>query len=143
MDPRDRDLAHRRARDGDVIRRFRTLIHSDRGASVNLLLIHTVGAKSGVPRVTPLTCAPVREGWLVAAAKAGSPRNPGWYHNAVARPDLTVEVAGEGAVPVRAIPVHGRERDRAWQRLLEVNPRLRGYEMRTTRLIPVLRLVRR
>ncbi|WP_396657652.1 nitroreductase family deazaflavin-dependent oxidoreductase [Microbacterium sp.] len=143
MDPRDRDLAHRRARDGEVIREFRSSIRSDRRAPVNLLLIHTVGAKSGVPRVTPLTCALSREGWLVAAAKAGSARNPGWYHNAVAHPDLTVEVAGEGAVPVRAVELHGRARDLAWRRLLEVNPRLRGYARRTTRSIPVLRLMRR
>src|SRR5215467_16356574 len=49
-----------------------------------LLLLHTVGARSGQPRVNPMMYQRVPRGYAVFASKGGAPVNPGWYHNVLA-----------------------------------------------------------
>ena len=63
--------------------------------NMNLLLLHTTGAKSGQPRLNPV--AFLREGdvYVIFASKAGAPSNPAWYYNLVANPDVEVEVGTE------------------------------------------------
>ena len=66
-----------------VINEFRA--HGGRvdigGFGTNLVLIHSLGARSGVERVHPV--APLRDGhdWLIVASTGGSPTNPAWYYN--------------------------------------------------------------
>ncbi|MEV6814530.1 nitroreductase/quinone reductase family protein, partial [Micromonospora sp. NPDC051296] len=50
-------------------------------AGAPLLLLHTVGAKSGQPRVNPVMYQKVDDGYAVFASKGGAPTNPDWYHN--------------------------------------------------------------
>src|SRR5262245_35732284 len=66
-----------------------------------LLLLHTVGAKSGREHVTPLVYLPDGDRYVVIASKGGAPTNPDWYYNLLAHPDVTVEV-GTDTVAVRA-----------------------------------------
>ncbi|WP_425562086.1 nitroreductase family deazaflavin-dependent oxidoreductase [Microbacterium kribbense] len=114
-----------------------------RGRGASLLLIHTVGARTGATHVTPVTgIRQGDDGWLVSAAKAGSDRSPAWYFNAIAHPEVVIEAPGEGAIPVRATELHAEARNVAWARFLAKSSRFRRYETRTTRTIPVLRLTR-
>ena len=111
-----------------------------------LVLLHTIGARSGQPRINPVMGLPDGDGWLVAASKAGAPDHPDWYHNLLAHPDITVET-GDGQ-QVRTVDVHatdltGEERDAAWERFKQASDGFREYEERTTRVIPVLRLAPR
>lgn len=110
----------------------------------DLVLIHHRGAKTGRERIAPTMA--LRQGsdaWLVAASKAGAPDNPGWFHNLVANPDVTIETPDDGTVPVHADVLHGRDRDEAWERFTQAAPGFRDYEQRTTRIIPVVLLRRR
>jgi deazaflavin-dependent oxidoreductase (nitroreductase family) len=109
-----------------------------------LVLLHHVGARSGEERVSPVMgLRQDADSWLVAASKAGAPDNPAWFHNLVANPEASIEVPGEGTVPVRAERLHGTDRDAAWERFTQAAPGFREYEQRTTRTIPVLVLRRR
>lgn len=108
-----------------------------------LVLLHHIGARSGVERLTPVMA--IREDadtWLIAASKAGAPDNPAWFHNLLAHPDVDIETP-EGVVPVRATRLEGEERDAAWARFTTASPGFKAYEEKTERVIPVLALRRR
>ena len=135
-------LQVRASRDGAVIREFRLNQGSVGAWGTSLLLLHTIGARSGRAHVTPVTSIAIGDGaWFISASKAGARRNPAWYHNVLAHPDVVVEVPDRGAVRVRAFELSGRDRDEAWARFLAMSPRFGGYEAGTARLIPVFRLV--
>ena len=57
-----------------------------------LLLLHTVGARSGQPRVNPMMYQDIGDGVAVFASKAGAPTNPDWYHNLRANPRVSAEI---------------------------------------------------
>ena len=104
-----------------------------------LLLLHTKGAKTGRPRVTPLMYLPDEGGYFVFASKGGAPTNPDWYHNLVADPEVTIEV-GTDTVPARATVVASAERDEIYARQVERRPQFGEYERNTNRTIPVVTL---
>ena len=102
-----------------------------------LLLLHTVGAKSGQPRVTPVMYQDIGDGVAVFASKAGAPTNPAWYYNLLASPRASAEI-GAGTVEVVAREADGAERDRIWEAQKRDYPGFADYERKTTRQIPVI-----
>jgi deazaflavin-dependent oxidoreductase (nitroreductase family) len=106
-----------------------------------LLLVTTTGARSGRRRTTPLVYLPDGERCIVFASHQGAARHPDWYHNLVAQPIVTLEV-GSGSYEARAFTLEGDERDRLWQRQVELHPRFGEYQTRTSRRIPVVALER-
>ncbi|SDR83590.1 nitroreductase/quinone reductase family protein [Microlunatus soli] len=117
---------------------------STMGFGRGLVLVHHRGAKSGTERINPL--AAIRESddsWLIAASAGGADANPAWYHNLLAHPDVTIETPDDGVVSVRARDLPRPERDVAWSRFTEMSDGFAGYEKKTSRVIPVLRLTRR
>ena len=60
-----------------------------------VLVLHNKGAKSGIVRETPLLYAMDGDNVIVVASKAGSPKNPGWYHNLKAHPEVEVHRKGK------------------------------------------------
>ena len=108
---------------------------------MNLLVLTTVGRKSGQARPTPLAWFPgPDDGWLVVASAGGATANPAWYLNLAARPDeVTVEQGGR-KVAVTARELHGAEREQAWQRIVTEAENFRRYEETTDREIPVIQL---
>jgi deazaflavin-dependent oxidoreductase (nitroreductase family) len=112
-----------------------------------LLLLETIGARTGKRRLTALGWFPddeaARRAWLVVASGAGSAQHPSWYFNLARRPnDVSIEVDGEH-VPVRAESLHGPERERAWTRVVALAPGYGKYASDTDREIPLVRLVPR
>jgi deazaflavin-dependent oxidoreductase (nitroreductase family) len=105
------------------------------GAS--LLLLHTIGAKTGAERVNPLMYRPEGNALVVFASKAGAPTNPDWYHNLLANPKVTVEVGTETRDVVARV-AEGGERERIWAAHKEAAPGFADYERKTTRQIPVV-----
>jgi deazaflavin-dependent oxidoreductase (nitroreductase family) len=106
-----------------------------------ILLLHTLGAKSGQARTTPLLYTPLGDAFVIVASKAGAAHHPAWYHNLRAHPDAVgVELAGR-RVPVRPRVVEGAEREELWHR---VNENYNGYETYQgragDRIIPVVLL---
>ena len=106
-----------------------------------MLLLHTTGAKTGKERVNPLVYATDGDNLVVFASKAGAPTHPDWYHNLVANPDVTAEVATD-TVLMRARVAEGDERERIWSRQVQVMPGFAEYQANTSRTIPVVVLER-
>jgi deazaflavin-dependent oxidoreductase (nitroreductase family) len=125
-----------------MIRRFRRSAASD-GKTMGMdgLVLTTVGAKTGQRRQTLLGTFPDGDGaWLIIASAGGQMKNPAWYHNLAAHPDQAqIEVGGK-TVDVTATQLAGQERDAAWQRITAAQPRYVGYEKKTDRVMPVIRL---
>jgi deazaflavin-dependent oxidoreductase (nitroreductase family) len=107
-----------------------------------LLLLHTVGAKSGTPRINPIMYQQVGDDLAVFASAAGSDKHPDWFHNLVAHPDVRVEV-GTDTVEMRARITDGDERRSIWETQKERYPGFAEYEAATDREIPVVILERR
>jgi deazaflavin-dependent oxidoreductase (nitroreductase family) len=110
----------------------------------NALVLTTTGAKSGAERTTPVGYFPGPDGsWLIVASAAGAQGNPAWYYNLAAHPDqVQIEIEGR-KVPVTAEQLHGADREQAWQQITTAAPRFAGYQQKTDREIPVIRLVAR
>ena len=130
----DRIIAEFRDNDGRVGGPFE---------GAKLLLLHTTGAKSGQQRVSPVMYFAEPEGLFVIASKAGSPENPAWYHNLLANPVVHVEQATDDGIAqfdATAEPVQRAERDTLYARIAARNPGFAGYQRKTDRIIPMVRL---
>ena len=102
-----------------------------------ILLLNTIGRKSGKKRATPLLYVVEDEDYVIIASKGGTPSHPAWYLNLKANPDATVEV-GNRKVRVRAEKVDGEEKERLWKKMAEMHPTYDDYQKKTKREIPLL-----
>jgi deazaflavin-dependent oxidoreductase (nitroreductase family) len=107
----------------------------------SLLLLHTVGAKSGEPRINPVACIHDGDRLVIIASKGGAPTNPDWYHNILANPLVTVETGSE-QFQARATVAVEPERTRLYDQMVEMMPGFADYREKTTRVIPVIILTR-
>lgn len=115
----------------------------DKFQGMDLLYLTTVGAKSGQERQSTVTrFADGEDAWLVVASAGGSAHNPAWYHNIAAHPDQVWIEFGGHRLRVTPAQLDGEERAQAWQRITSSQPRYSGYESKTDRVIPVIRLTR-
>jgi deazaflavin-dependent oxidoreductase (nitroreductase family) len=103
-----------------------------------ILITHT-GAKSGVRRTQPLVHFDIDGERYIVASYAGAPKNPAWFHNLLAHPEVTVEV-GTDTYEATAAPVDPEERDRLYRIIAERMPNFAEYEAKTDRVIPIVRL---
>ncbi|GHO46757.1 nitroreductase family deazaflavin-dependent oxidoreductase [Ktedonospora formicarum] len=110
-------------------------------AGGRLLLLNTVGAKSGEKRTTPLGFVDDGDSYVVAASMLGAPKHPAWYHNIVANPEVTVEIGGE-AFTTTAVIASGEEYRRLFAKFNEVSSFLAEHQAKTTRQIPLIVLKR-
>ncbi len=109
-------------------------------AGTTLILIHHIGARSGVERITPLGCFPHGDGrFVIVASSGGSPAHPDWYYNLKANPRITVEV-GAQTFTVLADELAGVTRAELWPKLVAEYPTLGEHQARTTRQFPVFML---
>jgi deazaflavin-dependent oxidoreductase (nitroreductase family) len=102
-----------------------------------MLLLHHRGAKTGNLRVNPLAYRRDGDNFVIFASMGGAPKNPDWFHNLVANPEVEIEVGTE-TFPVTARVASGDERERLWSLQKEERPTFADYERRTTRQIPVI-----
>jgi len=106
-----------------------------------LLLLTTTGAKSGKTYTNPLAYTKDGDRFVVIASFGGAPKNPSWYNNLVAHPEVTVEVGSE-RFKAKATVTTGEERQRLYDRQAEQIPAFAEYAKKTTRKIPVIVLTR-
>jgi deazaflavin-dependent oxidoreductase (nitroreductase family) len=106
-----------------------------------LLLLTTKGAKSGLMRTNPLAYLADGADFVVVASYAGAATSPPWYHNLLANPDVEVE-AGAERVAARAEVVEEPERSALYEKMESVMPAFSEYRSKTTRIIPVVKLIR-
>ncbi|GAC70505.1 nitroreductase family deazaflavin-dependent oxidoreductase [Gordonia soli] len=105
------------------------------------LILHTVGRKSGEPRTSPVNWFPGPDGSrIIVASAAGAPKHPAWYHNIGAHPDqVAIEVDG-ATIPVVAAELEGAEREQVWAEISGASAQFAGYQEKTDRRLPVIRL---
>jgi deazaflavin-dependent oxidoreductase (nitroreductase family) len=108
-----------------------------RGRSV--VLLTTVGARTGRLRKTPLMRVTHGGVYAVVASMAGANRHPSWYVNALAHPRVELR-DGDRGLDLVAREVTGAERARWWSRACTVFPSYVDYQSRTRRRIPLLLL---
>lgn len=107
---------------------------------MQILNLTTIGAKSGKPRTVPLVAIPFENDQLVLiASNWGQQKNPAWYYNLVANPDVTVTRDGRSQT-YAARETDGDERAACWQTAVETYAGYSAYERRTNRRIPVILL---
>ena len=127
-------------------------------AGLPVLLIETIGRKSGKRRETALTYMPYSsdhggpsghgdsssdgDRYVVIASVLGEPRHPAWYLNLQTDPKIAVTI-GPDRIAVEARDAEGDERERIWDALIEISPDYSAYRDRTERRIPVVVLCRR
>lgn len=106
-----------------------------------IVLLTTIGNKSGQPRTVPVMAFEDGGDRIVIASKGGSPEHPAWYKNLSKTPEVTVEVRGR-KYRARAQDIAGAERARIWTMVVAKMPQFGRYEQKTAgrREIPVVRL---
>jgi deazaflavin-dependent oxidoreductase (nitroreductase family) len=127
---------------GKVIEEFRT-----NGGKVGgffegapLLLLHHTGAKTGAERVNPLVYQQVGDSYAIFGSAGGQPRDPQWFRNLLAHPDVTIEV-GTTTARVRARVAGPERRAAIWATQKERMPNFADYEKTAApREIPVILL---
>jgi len=114
----------------------------------SLVIMHTIGAKSGQERLVPVAGFRTDDGWMVVASAAGSPKHPGWYHNLIKHPEFEIEYAAEGdgidTAKVRVTEItDDAAYDAAWKTVTDTMPGFLEYPKTTQgRRMPILHLTR-
>jgi deazaflavin-dependent oxidoreductase (nitroreductase family) len=110
-------------------------------AGAPLLLLTTTGAKSGQQRTSPVVYSTDGDRLVIIASYAGAPKNPAWFNNLVANPEVTVEIPGE-TFAARAVVAGTADRERLYAAHAAMMPAFNEYQTKTTRVIPVVSLER-
>jgi deazaflavin-dependent oxidoreductase (nitroreductase family) len=117
------------------------MISSGRFKGARLLLLTTMGAKSGKERINPLAFTRDGGDYVIFASKGGSPTHPDWYYNVLANSEVSVEVATQTSVEqfaAHARIAEGEERQRLYDAQPAVMPGLVAAQKKTSREIPVV-----
>jgi deazaflavin-dependent oxidoreductase (nitroreductase family) len=109
-------------------------------AGKKMLLLHTTGRKSGNEHVVPVRYFDIDGQRIIAGSAAGATTDPQWYRNAVANPDVTIEI-GEDTMPVHAEVIGEPARSAYWEEVVADDPGFGEYPKKTSRVIPLLALV--
>lgn len=125
----------------NVVKQFRAGGEIEGLHRERLVLLTTVGRRTGRRITTPMMFHREGDRLLVMASDAGSPRVPDWYRNLVADPHVAVEI-GDECYRVLAVPAEGAERERLWATITENYPFFADHQVKAGRTIPVVVLTR-
>ncbi len=114
-----------------------------RDTGLPIVIVTTVGNKSGKVRKTPLMRVEHGGEYVLVASKGGAPEHPSWYHNLVANPDRVAIQDGPEPFDVEVRELTGEERELWWSRAVAAFPPYAEYAERASRLIPVFLASRR
>ena len=104
----------------------------------SVLLLHTVGRKSGKPYVTPLSYYRDGENYLVVASNWGKEGQPDWFRNLRQQPQLTIQVKDVSLQVEARTAAEGDEYTRLWKAVTSQNPQYVAYQKAVTRQIPIV-----
>jgi deazaflavin-dependent oxidoreductase (nitroreductase family) len=111
---------------------------------MDVLILHTVGRRSGETRETPVAWFADGEDARLIVASGGGSQHPDWYGNLMAHADRAlIELPSSDAAPVRPHRLDGADREQAWQRIAAAQPRIAKYQSKSDREYPVVRLTLR
>ena len=101
-----------------------------------ICLVEMTGAKSGKQKTIPLMYVPHDEGVVLVASMGGAPKNPVWYYNLKAHPQVKITQGGETRV-LTVVEVDAGKKAELWPTCVEHYPPYQEYQERTSRDIPV------
>ena len=104
-----------------------------------VLILTTKGRKSGRPWTVPLLSFKDKDDYILVASNGGQDFHPAWYLNLQANPEVVIEVKDKKQT-ARAEEIKGAERDQLWSLIVSKAPAYGGYEKKTEREIPLVRL---
>jgi deazaflavin-dependent oxidoreductase (nitroreductase family) len=107
---------------------------------MDVLLITTIGRKTGISRTNAVTYLWDSGRFVVCAAYGGEIVHPAWYLNLMAVPRATVDIGMEQLEVTAEVLPDGPERDRLWGRLAQATPMYGRYQTMTSRLFPIVLL---
>ena len=119
-----------------VIRFSRGHIGSQLGTQ-NILLLHSLGHRSGKHHVTPIAYFKTDGFYFLIGSNWGKGQNAGWFHNLMAEPRTIIEVKGK-KISVEARQAESPEYDRLWKYAIEHHPPYLHYKEMTKRHIPIM-----
>lgn len=109
-------------------------------AGNKILLLTTIGNKSGQARTVPLVYFEDDGKTYIVASAGGAPAHPAWYKNLSAKPEVTIEM-GSKKLSAKAVTTERAERDPVFEKIKKKMPQFAGYEKKAAgRVIPVVRL---
>jgi deazaflavin-dependent oxidoreductase (nitroreductase family) len=114
----------------------------DRALGCDVVLLETIGRRTGTPHEVPLFAFRDGNRTVVIASRGGNARPPAWYLNLRAHPDAVLR-RHDAAYTVRARDAVGQERERLWSIATRAYPGYETYRERTRRAIPVVVLEER
>ena len=111
-----------------------------RMAGLNLLLLSTIGRKSGKQRTTPLGYFEHDGGYVITASNAGADRHPGWFLNLRDNPHVQIRIKDK-EMPAIAQVIGPELRKELWEKLVSLSPQYGQYATSTKRVIPMVLLI--
>ncbi len=102
-----------------------------------ILILHTIGRKSGQERAIPIAYFDYEDRFLIVASNWGKDKNPDWYLNLKRNPHAKLEINGE-LISAIAREAQGEEYNRLWKFATERNPPYLDYQKMTPRHIPIM-----
>lgn len=109
---------------------------------LGVVLLTTVGAKTGKRRTTPVAFVRREGGYLVIASNGGQPHHPAWYVNQKKTGTMHIQIM-DREMDVDVTDLTGEAYEQAWKDVLAVAPAYGDYKKKTTRRIPILLLKER
>lgn len=138
---------HRKSDIGIILQRFFMRVHiffyQRTGGVIGgnlgrpMLLLTTIGRKSGQERITPIFYFPDGDRFILIASNSGAPQHPQWCFNLQASSLAKVQI-GRNIIAVTAQQADGEERQRLWSLITAKYPAFNAYQKRTMREIPVV-----
>jgi deazaflavin-dependent oxidoreductase (nitroreductase family) len=111
---------------------------------MDVLILHTVGRRSGESRETPVAWFADDEDTRLIVASGGGSQHPDWFANLMEHSDqASIELPDSDTVPVTPHRLDGADREQAWQRIATAQPRIAKYQSKSDREYPVVRLTLR
>ena len=104
-----------------------------------VLLLTTIGRKTGKKRITPLGYFEHDGYYVISASNAGFDTHPAWFHNLKSRPQVELQIGNKQSTAV-AEPANPTLRKQLWATLVQRAPGYGAYEKRTSREIPMVLL---
>jgi deazaflavin-dependent oxidoreductase (nitroreductase family) len=106
-------------------------------ASQTVLLLHSVGRRTGQHYITPISYFKADGYYFLVGSNWGRPHNAAWYYNLLEQPRTVIEIRGK-QIPVVTHEVFGSEYDCLWKQALKRYPPYIHYKRKLRRHIPIV-----
>ncbi len=109
----------------------------NRLTAMPVMLLTTVGSRTGKARTIPITYIKSGDNYVLTASNGGSDKNPSWFVNIQRNPEVSIRLRTK-KIRASAVAADDVTRSLLWAQLISSSPRYAGYQRRTKRQIPMV-----